>query len=93
MVGAALQTVNKDYTDCVSPIITDPLKPENMQAIIRTVVGSDEEARKVIEETKSEEVKKAVAGNTNAAFDDGAFGLPWYTGKCEATSLCIVTAR
>ncbi|KAJ4370544.1 hypothetical protein N0V83_005065 [Neocucurbitaria cava] len=57
----------------------DPLKPENMQAIIRTVVGSDEEARKVIEKTKSEEVKKALVGNTNAAFDGGAFGLPWYT--------------
>ncbi|CAO2648807.1 Nn.00g097560.m01.CDS01 [Neocucurbitaria sp. VM-36] len=56
----------------------DPIKPENIQAIIRTIVGSDEEAQKVIERTKSDDVKKILTGNTNTAFTEGAFGLPWF---------------
>ncbi|KAF2034723.1 HCCA isomerase/glutathione S-transferase kappa [Setomelanomma holmii] len=56
----------------------DPMKPENMQGIVRTIVGSDEEARKVIERTKTDEVKKLLTANTNQAFKDGAFGLPWF---------------
>jgi 2-hydroxychromene-2-carboxylate isomerase len=61
----------------------DPTKPDNLHAIVRTVVGSNEEAGKVIEKTKSEEVKKLLEKNTDAAFKDGAFGLPWFVGKCE----------
>ncbi|EFQ95196.1 hypothetical protein PTT_06854 [Pyrenophora teres f. teres 0-1] len=56
----------------------DPNKPENMLAILRSVLGSDEEAKAVIERTKTEEVKKALSANTNKAFEDGAFGLPWF---------------
>ncbi|KAH7072811.1 thioredoxin-like protein [Paraphoma chrysanthemicola] len=56
----------------------DPLKPENLQAIVRTIVGSDEEAKKVIERTKTDEVKKLLSANTDQAFKDGAFGLPWF---------------
>ncbi|KAH7401940.1 thioredoxin-like protein [Phaeosphaeria sp. MPI-PUGE-AT-0046c] len=56
----------------------EPTKPENLQAIVRTVVGSDEEAKKVIERTKSEEVKGLLSENTEKAFKDGAFGLPWF---------------
>jgi 2-hydroxychromene-2-carboxylate isomerase len=59
----------------------DPLKPENIQAIISTVVGSQEEASKIIERTKSDEVKKVLSANTDQAFKDGAFGLPWFVGK------------
>jgi 2-hydroxychromene-2-carboxylate isomerase len=59
----------------------EPTKPENTQAILRTVLGSDEEARKVVERTKTDEVKKALNGNTNKAFEDGAFGLPWFVGE------------
>ncbi|KAI4659796.1 uncharacterized protein J4E79_006332 [Alternaria viburni] len=59
----------------------DPTKPENLQAILGTVLGSDEEAQKVIARTKTEEVKQALGGNTTKAFEDGAFGLPWFVGK------------
>jgi 2-hydroxychromene-2-carboxylate isomerase len=59
----------------------DPMKPENLLAILRTVVGSEGEAKKVIERTKSDEVKKVLSGNTDKAFQDGAFGLPWFVGK------------
>lgn len=56
----------------------DPTKPENLLAIVTTVLGSEEEAQKVIASTKSDEVKKALASNTDKAFKDGAFGLPWF---------------
>jgi 2-hydroxychromene-2-carboxylate isomerase len=59
----------------------DPMKPENLHAIVRTVVGSDEEAKRVIERTKNEEVKKQLSKNTDEAFKEGAFGLPWFVGK------------
>ncbi|KAH7391945.1 thioredoxin-like protein [Pyrenochaeta sp. MPI-SDFR-AT-0127] len=57
----------------------EPTKPENILAILRTIVGSDAEAQKVLERTKSDEVKKILTENTNKAFKDGAFGLPWFT--------------
>lgn len=44
-------------------------------------MGSDEEARKVIERTKTDEVKKMLLGHTEKAFADGAFGLPWFVGE------------
>ncbi|KAH6612469.1 thioredoxin-like protein [Boeremia exigua] len=56
----------------------EPTKPENILAILRTVVGSDEEARKVLERTKTDEVKKVLTQNTEKAFKDGAFGLPYF---------------
>jgi hypothetical protein len=59
----------------------DPTKPENLQAIVRTVVGSDDEAKKVIDRTKTDEVKKALSANTEQAFKEGAFGLPWFVGE------------
>jgi 2-hydroxychromene-2-carboxylate isomerase len=61
------------------------MKPENLMAIVRTVVGSDEEARKVVERTKSEDVKKVLSENTDQAFKDGAFGLPWFVGEYFVT--------
>jgi 2-hydroxychromene-2-carboxylate isomerase len=69
------------------------MKPENLQAIVRTVVGSDEEAKKVIERTKSDEVKKLLSTNTDKAFQDGAFGLPWFTGTSGANRFSIVLCR
>ena len=57
-----------------------------MLAILRTIVGSDEEAKKVLERTKTDEVKKVLTRNTDKAFQDGAFGLPYFVGKCSITS-------
>jgi 2-hydroxychromene-2-carboxylate isomerase len=62
----------------------EPTKPENIHAILRTILGSDEEAQKVLERTKTDEVKKKLSGNTNKAFEDGAFGLPWFVGEYSA---------
>jgi 2-hydroxychromene-2-carboxylate isomerase len=59
----------------------EPTKPENLLAILRTIVGSDDEAKKVLERTKSDEVKKVLAQNTDQAFKDGAFGLPYFVGE------------
>lgn len=64
----------------------EPMKPENLSAIVRTIVGSEEVAKKVLESTKSEEVKKRLSENTDRAFKKGAFGLPWFeatNAKCE----------
>lgn len=59
----------------------EPLKPENLQAILRTIVGSDDEAKKVLERTKTDEVKNVLSQNTDQAFKDGAFGLPYFVGE------------
>lgn len=59
----------------------DPTKPENMLAIVTTVVGSEEEAKKVLEASKSSEVKKKLTEDTELAVKEGAFGLPWFVGE------------
>ncbi|KAJ4301037.1 hypothetical protein N0V90_003127 [Kalmusia sp. IMI 367209] len=56
----------------------DPTKPETMLALMKTIVGSEEEATKVIEASKSDEVKKKLSDNTEWAFKEEAFGLPWF---------------
>ncbi|KAI8936032.1 hypothetical protein NX059_007534 [Plenodomus lindquistii] len=66
----------------------EPTKPENILAIIKTVVGNEEEAQKIVSAMQSDEVKKALSSNTDKAFEDGAFGLPWFVatnakGKTE----------
>lgn len=60
---------------------SEPTKPENLLAILRTIVGSDEEAKKVLEKTKTDEVKKLLVQNTDQAFKDGAFGIPYFVGE------------
>ena len=59
----------------------EPTKPENLLAILRTIVGSEEEAKRVLEKTKTDEVKKVLTSNTDQAFKDGAFGLPYFVGR------------
>ncbi|KAF2740485.1 HCCA isomerase/glutathione S-transferase kappa [Polyplosphaeria fusca] len=68
---------------------SEPTKPDNLIAIIKTIVGGDEEAAKVVERSTSDQVKKLLSANTQKAFDDGAFGLPWFVatnskGETEA---------
>ncbi len=57
----------------------EPNKPENLLAILREVIGSEEEARGIIEHSDKEEIRNKLAENTDNAFKDGAFGLPWFT--------------
>ncbi|KAF2108977.1 thioredoxin-like protein [Lophiotrema nucula] len=68
---------------------SEPTKKENLLGIVATVVGGEDEAKKVVERSTSEEVKKQLTANTQKAFDDGAFGLPWFVatnsnGQTEA---------
>lgn len=60
---------------------SEPTKPENLLAILRTILGSDEEAKKVLERAKTDEAKGLLTSNTEQAFKDGAFGLPYFVGK------------
>ncbi|KAF2876493.1 thioredoxin-like protein [Massariosphaeria phaeospora] len=56
----------------------EPTKPENMLKIVSEVVGSEEEAKRVVDGSARADVKKALTENTERAFADGAFGLPWF---------------
>lgn len=58
----------------------EPSAPENLLAIVRTIVESDAEARKVVDASKGDEAKKRLSENTQRSFDEGAFGLPWFVG-------------
>ncbi|ORX96067.1 2-hydroxychromene-2-carboxylate isomerase [Clohesyomyces aquaticus] len=65
-----------------------PTEPKNLLAILTTIVGA-EEAKKVVEKSTGESVKKQLTENTDLAFKDGAFGLPWFVatntkGETEA---------
>lgn len=57
--------------------------PETLLGILTTAVGSKEEAQKVMEACKTEEVKKKLMENTELAFKKGAFGLPWFVATNE----------
>jgi 2-hydroxychromene-2-carboxylate isomerase len=61
----------------------DPTKPENMLAIMSKILGSEEEAKKVVEASKSAEGKERLKSNTDRSFEEGAFGVPWFVGKLE----------
>lgn len=55
---------------------TDISKPENYEPLLATAIG-EEKAKKAIELAHTEG-KKLVLQNTDQAFKDGAFGLPWF---------------
>lgn len=61
----------------------EPTKPEVMLGIVNTILGNEEDARKVVEKSKSDEVKKKLTADTQKAFSAGAFGLPWFIGGCN----------
>lgn len=52
-----------------------------MRRLLQTLLGSDDEAGKVVESMATEEVKTRLRDNTQEAFEKGAFGLPWFVGK------------
>ncbi|KAJ4344625.1 uncharacterized protein N0V89_012369 [Didymosphaeria variabile] len=66
----------------------DPSTPENLLAIVSTIVGGEEEARRVIEASKGKEVKEKLTENTEWAVREEAFGLPWFLGECDCC--CVV---
>ncbi|KAF1998024.1 HCCA isomerase/glutathione S-transferase kappa [Amniculicola lignicola CBS 123094] len=61
----------------------EPTKPENLLAIVRTVLGDDETAKTIVGRQGSDEIKAQLKGNTDRAFNEGAFGLPWFVATNE----------
>ncbi|KAF1838715.1 HCCA isomerase/glutathione S-transferase kappa [Decorospora gaudefroyi] len=59
----------------------EPTRPEKIHSVLTTVLGSGEEADKVMQ---AEGVKGVLSGNTEKAFRDGAFGLPWFVATNKA---------
>jgi 2-hydroxychromene-2-carboxylate isomerase len=52
-------------------------KPEIITAALQNVF-SEAEVKDIMAKTGTPEVKKAMAANTDLAFKEGAFGMPWF---------------
>ncbi|KAI4720116.1 putative 2-hydroxychromene-2-carboxylate isomerase [Aureobasidium sp. EXF-10727] len=52
-------------------------KPEVFEAVLAEVLGT-EGAKKVVEQSTQPEAKARLQANTDLAFKEGAFGLPWF---------------
>jgi 2-hydroxychromene-2-carboxylate isomerase len=55
----------------------EPHKADDRHDIFAKALGSEEKARQVEEQGQSQEAKDVLKANTQAAFDKGAFGVPW----------------
>ncbi|KAK5124074.1 hypothetical protein LTR85_002271 [Meristemomyces frigidus] len=58
-------------------------KPEVFGPVYAKVLG-EEQAKQVLEKAGSAEAKKLLTDNTNMAFNEGAFGLPWFVATNAA---------
>jgi 2-hydroxychromene-2-carboxylate isomerase len=58
----------------------DPTTPDAALAIVTAVLGK-EEAVKIIEASKSGEIKGKLMKTTEWAINEGAFGVPWFIGE------------
>lgn len=58
----------------------DPTKPDAALDIVTAVLGK-EEAVKILEASKSDEVKSKLTKNTEWVVNEEAFGLPWFIGE------------
>jgi 2-hydroxychromene-2-carboxylate isomerase len=54
-------------------------EPATLSRVLASTLGSEEEAQKLAAAAGTAETKDALARNTDAAFQAGAFGLPWVT--------------
>jgi 2-hydroxychromene-2-carboxylate isomerase len=54
--------------------------PEIVIAALSKVVG-EQNAKELFEKGSTPEIKKRLAEATEEAFQDGAFGLPWFVGE------------
>lgn len=52
-------------------------EPAELARVLAGCLGGEAEAKRVMEATTTDAIKQAVQAKTKAAFDDGAFGLPW----------------
>lgn len=53
-------------------------KPEVFGRVLAEVLGSEELAGEVLRKTGEAEAKELLKTNTDAAFESGSFGAPWF---------------
>jgi 2-hydroxychromene-2-carboxylate isomerase len=63
-------------------------KPEVVAPILAKALGiSEDEAKAIWAKGSKPEAKSLLAKNTDRAFDEGAFGLPWFIGMFQTCPL------
>ena len=60
---------------------TPVTEPASLTRILHEVLDGKVDVDEILSKANSDEVKARLAANTDEAFDDGAFGLPWMV--CE----------
>jgi 2-hydroxychromene-2-carboxylate isomerase len=58
-------------------------EPSVILAALAKVLGEDD-GKMMLESAGKKEVKEQLAKNTDAAFESGAFGLPWFVGEFDS---------
>lgn len=56
-------------------------KPEVFGGVLAEVLGDKAEAERVMQHSTTADVKAILKKNSDAAFESGAFGLPWIIGE------------
>ena len=90
----ALVALSKKHPESLIPALNGMYKamwvdhekiqnPAVIQAVLSTVVGNVS-ALEILNAAQTQEVKSALNKNTEKAFADGAFGLPWFVGKSQS---------
>ncbi|EGO56438.1 hypothetical protein NEUTE1DRAFT_122979 [Neurospora tetrasperma FGSC 2508] len=74
-VIAALDALYKSYWALGQPIY----EPAQLRSVLASSLGGEEAADKVLGAAQTAEVKQRLVENTDKAFAEGAFGLPWFT--------------
>ncbi|KAK3397168.1 HCCA isomerase/glutathione S-transferase kappa [Sordaria brevicollis] len=75
-VIAALDALYKSYWVSGQPIH----EPAQLKSVLASALeGGEEAADKMLSAAQTAEVKGRLAANTEQAFAEGAFGLPWFT--------------
>ncbi|KAK3345302.1 HCCA isomerase/glutathione S-transferase kappa [Neurospora tetraspora] len=74
-VIAALDALYKSFWASGTPIH----EPAQLRSVLSSLLGGEEAADKVLGAAQTAEVKQRLVENTDQAFAEGAFGLPWFT--------------
>ncbi|EAA26768.2 HCCA isomerase/glutathione S-transferase kappa [Neurospora crassa] len=74
-VIAALDALYKAFWALGQPIY----EPAQLRSVLASSLGGEEAADKVLGAAQTAEVKQRLVENTDKAFAEGAFGLPWFT--------------
>lgn len=78
MVSDALGAIYHAFWVDKKPIA----KPEVVAPLLAKALGTSEaDAQALFKKGGSPDAKAVLVKNTDAAFEDGAFGLPWFVGR------------